>query len=201
MPMRCTSSVLFALLVACASSSPAVDADVSLDASPDATLDGSRDASGGPPCPPLSRACCCTEDIVFDPPVCVAGRWSCEEGSIQEGYDCSYGCGAACGGSYCPDEFLCASPSTGYVPYIARGCVDDEDCVAVERELDCCGSLEVTGISREDRGRWVGNDERCRAWRDDCECAPSPTVADDGSTGDPADATVECVEGRCRTRF
>lgn len=170
MPMRCTSSVLFALLVACASSSPAADADVSLDASldasRDASLDGSRDASGGPPCTPLSRACCCTDDILFAPPVCVAGRWSCEEGSIQEGYDCSY-----------------------------------DDCVAVERELDCCGSLEVTGIAREDQGRWVGSDERCRAWRDDCECAPSPTVADDGSTGDPAEAVVACLAGRCRTRF
>lgn len=52
------------LLVACASATPARDADVPRDAS----LDGSRDA-GGPACPPSSRACCCTDDILFDPPV------------------------------------------------------------------------------------------------------------------------------------
>ena len=118
--MRCASSVLVVLLVACASTTPAADAsfDGSRDAelNRDASVDGSRDAAGGRACPPLSRGCCCTEDILFEPPVCVAGRWSCEEGSIQQGYDCSYGCGAACGGSYCPDELLCASPSTGYVP-------------------------------------------------------------------------------------
>ena len=35
----------------------------------------------------------------------------------------------------------------------------------------------------------------------DCDCLAGPTVADDGSTGDPEDVIVECAAGTCRTRF
>lgn len=174
----------------------------STDAPRDAPMDAPRDADTPSDCPePPDDLCCCRGDVMHPPPRCIDGVWSCGVlGEVWSGFDCVRSCGSACT-SFCSTEQTC-DPQHGYLPSLRdRACTEDADCTAAPNVVDCCGTREVVGFRITDLTQFRHLAEQCALFLGECDCLPGPTTADDGSTGDPDDAIVECVDGRCRTRF
>ncbi len=214
-----TRTLLLFFFVACAS--PNTPSDAAFDGGTDAPVDArgsdapttpdtgadagdarTRPDSDTSRCPtPTVNQCCCRGDVVNEGPFCGDdGRWTCgEDWSFHTGFDCSWHCGAACG-AFCSDEQIC-DPDSGYLEYIGRTCTETSDCTVGEHTTDCCGSRSLTGVRVSDRRAFDGLAATCTRFFGECDCPPDPTTADDGSTGEPADVIVECVERRCRTRF
>lgn len=196
------------LLCACPSDHEVI-LDGSRDAPPtDAPHDAPRDAPDDVPhdvpsdCPePPDDLCCCSGDVIHPPPRCIDGRWSCGFlGQLWTGFQCLQSCGAECT-SFCATESTC-DPLHGYLPFIRnRACTEDTQCAAEPHVVDCCGTQSVVGFRATDLPSFRHLAEECASFLGDCDCVPGITTADDGSTGNPEDVIVACVDGRCRTRF
>lgn len=200
-----TLGVLVLVIVGCPRSSTPDDAstrDVGVDAP---SRDTGRDMPDAPDdsCEPVSvEQCCCRGDVFSDPPVCRDGRWQCPTlGDYHTGFDCSWSsCGAACSIPCDASVLQCEGPGA-FFEEAERGCLDGMSCVAVTRQTDCCGTRAVTAVASSARVDFERDAATCGSRFLDCDCVAGPTVADDGSTGDPDDVIVECVSGTCRTRF
>jgi hypothetical protein len=76
------------------------------------------------------------------------------------------------------------------------------DCAAVTRQVDCCGSLIVTGVHADLAGMYTKAAAQCASEFPQCDCLNKPTSADDGSTDSGGvGASVDCVAGTCQTAF
>jgi hypothetical protein len=95
-------------------------------------------------------------------------------------------------------------------PQFDRSCARASDCSQVTQQVDCCGTLHVTGIRADEAERFG---EAATTWGQECVdifpqcgCAARDAFADDGSSV-PAfgvvqlPATVDCVSGTCTTAF
>ena len=83
-----------------------------------------------------------------------------------------------------------------------RSCVSQEDCVAFQHQIDCCGTQRAYGIRSDQGGAFSSFEAACRAAYPACGCPEPPTQADDGTTstaGQPARAA--CVAGVCTATF
>lgn len=85
-----------------------------------------------------------------------------------------------------------------WFPTFDRTCVQAADCVLVLHQADCCGTTLALGIGAGQQAAFDAAEAQCRAQYPLCDCAPAPTVADDGLTAtDPASLGVACRAGRC----
>lgn len=85
-------------------------------------------------------------------------------------------------------------------PEFDRSCAATSDCALVLHQLDCCGSLAALGISADVARLFAAAEAVCRLQYPECDCAPKPTVADDGNSSPDTDAiAVTCLEGQCRS--
>jgi hypothetical protein len=115
------------------------------------------------------------------------------EGCAYEGGD---GC-TTCGTIVC-GRIACEANGQLFPP-LDRACTVDADCGVALHQVDCCGRLRAIGIQEEERAAFDAAEALCRAEYPDCDCAPGPTQADDGTTGETARAL--CVEGECTSTF
>lgn len=96
-------------------------------------------------------------------------------------------------------SFECMPPAP---PVVApTSCTADFDCAVGTIGLDCCGSLQQTGVNAFAICGFMNQARSCQVAA--CDCAAHETRADDGSTATVADqaANVACVQGVCTTTF
>ncbi len=89
-------------------------------------------------------------------------------------------------------------------PEFDRSCTVAGDCAVGTRQINCCGTMIVTGISSTVAPDFEAAAGICASQYPDCRCATEPTRADDGTTRDNVldeDAIAECVDNVCRTTF
>ena len=144
-----------------------------------------------PACGPNTCGPCPVECTPQD--ACVDGEWQCEctgcavtTGGESSGGESTGGGGIVCGGD---------SPQ---FPEFDRTCAQDGDCTVVFHQTDCCGTVVAWGLNADAGKPFSEAESECAMMYGICECAPMPTVTDDGkSTEDTTQVTVTCVESMC----
>lgn len=90
----------------------------------------------------------------------------------------------------CPDEF----------PSFDEGCAVDQDCAIALHTIDCCGTEVAWGIRTSSVAAFEEAEAVCDAQYPQCDCAPMPTMAEDGQTVmDASQLAVACTMGACTT--
>jgi hypothetical protein len=142
--------------------------------------------------------------------VCIDGGTPTDEDAGCLPVDCAAppeGCryeGASlcdCGRLVC-DGVLCAAAGVERFPTFERACETATDCVAVEHQVNCCGTDVLLGIRADEQVAFDEAEATCRGMYPGCGCAEGPTTADDGTTADGvAGGRVECRENVCTSTF
>ncbi len=103
-----------------------------------------------------------------------------------------------------PDPAASCFGKDGTIDPSYKKCTTQADCVAVDYQLDCCGSKRATGIAKASEAAV----KACVVAHDgafpQCDCLVKPTVGDDGSSdsGTPDTKAVFCsTAGVCETSF
>ena len=79
-------------------------------------------------------------------------------------------------------------------------CEKSEDCSLAFHQIDCCGTRTVWGIEKDEANDFALAEKMCTTQFPSCNCAPKPTVAEDGQSSDnDAVFQVECIENECRS--
>jgi hypothetical protein len=88
-------------------------------------------------------------------------------------------------------------------PAFDRSCTNADECSLATRQIDCCGTLMITGVRASEVDAYEQAAATCASQYAACECATRATQADDGTTADATGlpATVQCVDDQCRTTF
>jgi hypothetical protein len=74
----------------------------------------------------------------------------------------------------------------------------DSDCALVFHTTDCCGTNVVWGIAASEVPAFDEVEAVCDAEYPLCDCAPQPTMAEDGNASeDPSVFAVACQMGSC----
>lgn len=89
-------------------------------------------------------------------------------------------------------EIMCALDQ---FPKFDKQCAVPEDCAAVLHQVDCCGSLVALGFNKGELPEFEAAEAFC-AIEPICDCAPQPTVSEDGEAGEQF--VPACVEGVCK---
>jgi hypothetical protein len=85
-------------------------------------------------------------------------------------------------------------------PGFDKACDGAYQCGVGLHQTDCCGNRVALGLVASQMDAFDDAEAICDAQYPDCECAQGPIAADDGgSTYDPAEIKVACVDGECRT--
>jgi hypothetical protein len=87
-------------------------------------------------------------------------------------------------------------------PEFDRSCATETDCTIATRQINCCGTLMITGVRTTEVDAYQQAAATCASQYPLCGCANGPTVADDGTTaagGLPA--RVQCLNDTCQTTF
>jgi hypothetical protein len=88
----------------------------------------------------------------------------------------------------CPDEF----------PIFDDSCSVNSDCALVLHTISCCGTNVAWGIAAGEVAAFDEVEAVCDSEYPECDCAPLPTVAEDGnSTEDQSALAVSCEMGAC----
>jgi hypothetical protein len=115
-----------------------------------------------------------------------------ETGDVGEG-DTSTGDGDGDGDGdpiLCPEQF----------PSFDKACTATNECAIAMHTISCCGSIAAIGINAAELAAFEAAEAVCDGQYPECDCAPFPTSAEDGSSSeDPSLITVECVAGSCTT--
>ncbi len=86
-----------------------------------------------------------------------------------------------------------------FAPLHNPACMANDECASVIHMTDCCGTIAVWGVSADIVDEFPAIEEMC-APKPICDCAPMPTMADDGSVADKPDSfSVGCIDGLCQT--
>ncbi len=179
--------VLLALMVvpACVVQKGGTDSD-------GGSTDGSGSSSGGTSSDPSA-----TSGAVFTSTDGLTGDTSTGP-DVTTGSDTSTGATGSSGTTGEP-AIMCGGDDPSF-PTFDRSCTVPRDCAFVFHQIDCCGSLLALGINGESAKLFSEAEAQCQAQYPDCQCAPMPTIADDGKTVDDASLLeVACTDGECRT--
>lgn len=84
-------------------------------------------------------------------------------------------------------------------PKPVKGCTDASDCDFSMLTVDCCGSMQFTGIAKFAKTAYDVEQQKCAAGMAICDCMAKPTTLDDGSTLTTSAVPVACVSGTCMT--
>lgn len=103
--------------------------------------------------------------------------------------------GGADGSVRCPADF----------PSFDKTCGTADDCALALHQTDCCGTMSVLAIAKAGAARFARTETACVSQYGPCGCHPTPAQLDDGTTlqhasEDVSQATVECVQSKCRTK-
>lgn len=110
------------------------------------------------------------------------------------------GCGAAALRN--EDQVLRLSCGQGQATALfSRACRVDADCAIAQHQLDCCGSMQATGIARTELATFQAYEETCVQKQAPCNCVAKPVQVDDGTFQRGVDERValSCLEGQCFT--
>jgi hypothetical protein len=108
-----------------------------------------------------------------------------------------------CGPYLCPDAGgssygLQCNSTGGPFPAFDKSCEDEPDCVVLPHQTDCCGNAMMVGVAASDQARCESAEAQCSSTFPLCDCASLPTVAEDGSRANDADAFIAvCQGGEC----
>lgn len=177
-------------------------------ASTSTSTSGQSTATGSSTGEPLTTGvseCVCNNDCgngCTPDPVCDNGAVICDCGNCNESMSES-----ATSGPATSSTGATTSDTTGsgvvcgdmpVFPEFDRSCVEDSDCTLVLHQVDCCGSLVAWGLANDAAKSFAEAEAICQAMYPACDCAPMPTVADDGSsTEDVGTLVVTCKGGSC----
>ncbi len=84
-------------------------------------------------------------------------------------------------------------------PKAFKWCGGPGDCDFSIHQVDCCGSLVFTGISKFAKSAFDAAEKACVPGSALCDCMPQPTKLDDGQTLTTNAVPVQCVNGACLT--
>lgn len=106
--------------------------------------------------------------------------------------------GSESGGSSNPDQPDCSADFDA----LDRSCSDAEDCVLVQHQIDCCGTVLIMGLPSAEQAGFAALEQYCAAQFPACNCPPQGMKLEDGSINDfgSTAAVADCIEGRCRSR-
>ncbi len=149
-----------------------------------AEASGTTAGCGPNTCGPCPEQCTAQDE-------CVDGTWVCE----------CLECGAT--GSSTGDtggaEIQCTAEPQVF-PSFDRTCAASEDCSVVFHQVDCCGTQVAWGLSADVAKAFAEAEAECVMQFPPCDCAPMPTVTDDGQmVADVAAIMVECQDEMCRS--
>jgi hypothetical protein len=101
-----------------------------------------------------------------------------------------------------PGDIVCTPEGVDMFRMFDRRCTAASECAAVQLQVDCCGSLLVTGINAAGVAEFEEAATICRSMYPACDCPALMPRTDDGSrAANPDLATVDCVGMACRTSF
>lgn len=119
-------------------------------------------------------------------------------GGSSSGETGGTGTSAATGGETTGGSLVCEDPLQ--FPGVGKQCVSDGDCAVVFHQVDCCGSLVAIGVDGMSVDEFDQTEALCAAKFPECDCAPMPTIAEDGdATEDVAQIVAHCVMGQCQS--
>lgn len=96
----------------------------------------------------------------------------------------------------------CTGPGGSTFPTFDRACAGEGDCVVVEHQTNCCGTLRALGIRADQQAAFDAAEASCRAMYPGCGCASMATQADDDTIDDGSTpARVLCAAGQCTSTF
>jgi hypothetical protein len=81
-------------------------------------------------------------------------------------------------------------------------CNSAQDCMLVNHQIDCCGTIRILGLPRSERAAFSALEYYCAARFPACGCAAQTSLLDDDTVVEPGSNSVvaECIEGRCQSR-
>lgn len=83
-------------------------------------------------------------------------------------------------------------------PDFDESCQEDQDCVVVFHQVNCCGTQGAWGIAASAQAAFHQAEEVCRSQFPACGCPAFATEADDGNTAwDAGQFAVRCRSGEC----
>ncbi|MBS2018331.1 MAG: tail fiber domain-containing protein [Deltaproteobacteria bacterium] len=162
------------------------------------TSSGTSGSSGSPrECPTSSCG-----------PALGAPAKTCSDGSIGGNTGkCIANADGSCGWELreCPaDPPAACFGKDGTLDASYKKCASDADCVSVDYQVDCCGSMHAAGVSKSSEAAVTACAKTRAAGYPACDCVSKPTVADDASANDGAKSpkAVFCnAVGLCETSF
>ena len=149
----------------------------------------------------------CGHVICADGGADAGGSAPLDAGALDAGADARVDAGADAGGEAGRDAAAAASDASiscgsGAAVSFARNCLSQDECIAFEHQINCCGTKRALGMRSDQGGALSSFEATCRAGYPACGCAELATQADDGTTstsGEPARAA--CVAGVCTSTF
>jgi hypothetical protein len=83
-----------------------------------------------------------------------------------------------------------------------RSCSSPHDCVLVQHQIDCCGTILIMGLPSSEQPAFTALEQYCAAQFPLCGCAAQGMMLEDGSIIDfgSTTAVADCVDGRCQSR-
>lgn len=122
---------------------------------------------------------------------------------------CSAGGGVACTKRAClsdggtgtdgGDVVMCVGATPSF-PSFDKTCTGVADCFIGIHQTNCCGATKSIGINQAEKAPFTSDEKTCEGQYPGCDCAATPTVAEDGQF---ASATtmivVECQASKCVT--
>lgn len=97
-------------------------------------------------------------------------------------------------------EIDCLADPQVFPPFHKAPCVTTDECAIGFHQIDCCGSRESWGIAAADADEFTAAETTCDQQFPRCDCAPQPTIADDGQVSEnDQDFAVACLASTCLT--
>ena len=106
--------------------------------------------------------------------------------------------GKSAGGTSNPDQPDCDTDFDA----LDRSCTSAEDCVLVQHQIDCCGTILIMGLTSSEQPGFAALEQYCAAQFPLCGCAAQGMMLEDGSLIDfgATTAVADCIEERCQSR-
>ena len=106
--------------------------------------------------------------------------------------------GTSAGGTSNPDQPDCDADFDA----LDRSCSSADDCVLVQHQVDCCGTILIMGLPSSEQPSFTALEQYCAAQFPPCGCAAQGMMLEDGSLIDfgATTAVADCIEGRCQSR-
>jgi len=119
-------------------------------------------------------------------------------GSASGGSNAGKAGSAGGGGTSNPDQPDCDADFDA----LDRRCSSAQDCVLVQHQIDCCGTILIMGLPSSEQPSFAALEQYCAAQFPLCGCAAQGMMLEDGSMIDFGSSAVvaDCIEERCQSR-